>query len=138
MLQALIDTDIGENNNFESIINIIDETLDSPNYRSESVDELSKGQQRAYDTSLSKCAAFKEYKANKGRDVKEEQYQKSWELKQQIYMNNQEDEIQVRYEIIDEFVQKIVQDGGKIPKAYPKFITDLSKLRGDPIVEVVV
>lgn len=132
-----MDTDIGENNNFEHIINIINETLDSESYRSESVGELAKGQQKAYDLSLSKCAAFNEYKANKGRDVKEEQYQKSWELKQQIYENNQEDEIQVRYETIDEFVQKVVQDSGKIPKAYPKFITDLSKLRGDPIVPIV-
>lgn len=137
MLQALMDTDIGENNSFESILNIIDETLDSENYKSESVAELAKGQQRAYDQSLSKCAAFNEYKANKGRDVKEEQYQKSWELKQQIYENNQEDEVQVKYEAIDEFVQKVVQDGGKIPKAYLKFITDLSKLRGDPVVPVV-
>lgn len=67
-----MDTEIGENNNFEIIIDIINETLDSDNYRSEYASELARGQQRAYDLCLSKCTAFKEYKANKGRDVKEE------------------------------------------------------------------
>jgi hypothetical protein len=61
------------------------------------VSELAKGQIRAYTDVLKKCSAFNEYKASKGRDIKEEQYSKSWELKQQIYENNLEDRVDVTY-----------------------------------------
>ena len=45
-----------------------------------------------------------------------------------------EDRIDVSYQNIGEFIEKVIGDGVKIPKTYIKYITDLSKLRGDPIV----
>jgi hypothetical protein len=86
---------------------------------------------------LKKCTQFNEYRANNGRDIREEEYQKSWELRKHIYENNLEARIDVSYEDIGEFIEKVMSDGGKIPKAYNKYITDLSKLRGDPIVPIV-
>lgn len=86
---------------------------------------------------LKKCTQYNEYKANCGRDIKEEEYQKSWELRKQIYENNLDDSIDVSYQNIGEFIEKVISDGGKIPKVYNKYITDLSKLRGDPIAPIV-
>ena len=86
---------------------------------------------------LKKCTQFNEYRANNGRDIREEKYQKSWKLRKQIYENNLEARIDVSYEDIGEFIEKVMSDGGKIPKVYNKYITDLSKLRGDPIVPIV-
>ena len=48
-----------------------------------------------------------------------------------------EDRIDVSYQNVEEFIVKVISDGGKIPKVYNKYITDLSKLRGDPIVPIV-
>ncbi len=54
-------------------------------------------------------------------------------MRKQIYENNLEDRIDVSYLNIGEFIEKVISDGGKIPKFYKKYITDLSKLRGEPI-----
>jgi hypothetical protein len=48
-----------------------------------------------------------------------------------------EDRIDVSYQNVEEFIVKVISDGGKIPKVYNKYTTDLSKLRGDPIVSIV-
>lgn len=97
----------------------------------------SKMQINLYGNVLKNCAKFNEYKANRGRDIKEEEYQKRHEFRKQIYENNLEDRIDVSYQNIEEFIEKVISDGGKIPKVYNKYITDLSKLRGDPIVPIV-
>jgi hypothetical protein len=59
LLEMLMDTEIGENLNTEYILTIITETLESGSYLSESIGEYSKGQQKAYNEVLKKCAAFK-------------------------------------------------------------------------------
>ena len=99
--------------------------------------ELGRGQIRAYGEVLRNCTQYNEYKSNCGRDIKEEEYQKSWELRKQIYENNLDDRIDVSYQNVEEFIVKVISDGGKIPKVYNKYITDLSKLRGDPIAPIV-
>ncbi len=134
LLQLIMETKISDMS-VDEIINIIDETLNEQNgYKSELVEELgSKMQIRDYGNVLKKCTQFNEYKTNCGRDVKEEEYQKSWELRKQIYKNNLEARIDVTYEDIGEFIEKVIKDGGKIPKTYDNYITNLSRLKVDPI-----
>jgi hypothetical protein len=36
-------------------------------------------------------------------------------------------------ESIDNFIEKVITNAGKIPKSNPEYITNLSKLIGEPI-----
>jgi Na+/phosphate symporter len=137
LLQLIMETKINDMN-FDDIIKIINETLNEQNgYKSESIEELgSKVQIKHYGDVLKKCTQFNEYKANNGRDIREEGYQKSWELIKQIYENNLEDRIDVTYKDIREFIEKVIRDGA-IPNAYDKYITNLRKLKVDLILPIV-
>lgn len=86
---------------------------------------------------MKKCEPFKEYKANKGRDVKEEEYSSRCKLRKQIYEINKEDRIDVPYESINAFIDEVVAKAGKIPKNYKTYITNLSKLAGEPIEPII-
>jgi hypothetical protein len=91
-----MNTEIGENINIDDILNIINETLDSKNYLSSSIEY---------------------YKNTKGRDIKEEQYKKSWQLKEKIYeINFYDEKIDVSYESINAFCERVIADGDRIPK----------------------
>ena len=138
LLQLIMETKISDMS-FDDIINIIDETLNEQNgYKSELVEELgSKMQIKLYGDVLKKCTQFNEYKAKCGRDIREEEYRMSWELRQHIYENNLEARIDVSYQDIGEFIEKVIGDGGKIPNAYDKYITNLRKLQAGPIESIV-
>lgn len=95
-MQAIMETSILAEINFEEILIIIKQTLDSQNYSSEFITKFKKGMFSLYRGVLSN-PKFREYAANNRRDLKEEQYTKRWQLKRQILKNNYEDKIDVTY-----------------------------------------